>query len=71
MRWEVRGMTRAMKAWLSEHGLTATDIARALGWKDTTMYYVLAGHRAPPSELHDILCNVYGMTEEEFKGAMK
>lgn len=64
-------MTKAMKSWLSEHGLTATNIADAMGYKYSRIYRILDGRLKPPAEFREMMIDVYGMTEEEYKGAMK
>mgnify|MGYP002627265445 CR=1 FL=1 len=64
-------MTTDMKQWLSEHGLTATQIADALGWKHWRMWGVLSGRLPAPRELQGLFCGVYGMTASEYENLIE
>ena len=64
-------MTAAMKNWLHDHGLTAIETMRRAGIFNRHYFYrVLDGTYPAPKNLHDTMCNVYGMSEEEWTEAI-
>lgn len=62
-------MTPKMRTWLSEHGLTALDVARRSGIAKRDMYRIMSGQKAVPFELKHTLLRIYGMTDAEFREA--
>lgn len=62
-------MTAMLKAWLSERGLTALDVARRSGIAQLDMYRILSGSKDVPFELKHTLQRIYGMTDAEFREA--
>lgn len=63
-------MTRAMKAWLTDHGLTAVQVADRAGVNIRKMYRQLGGRAPVQQELTDTLCKIYGMTPAEMQEAI-
>lgn len=64
-------MTEAMKRFIMGRGITALTLAERCGMcVPRDIYMILWGYKAPTPELHDVLCGIYGMTEEEFTAAM-
>lgn len=62
-------MTKMLRTWLSDHGLTALDVARRSGIARRDMYRILSGSKAVPYELKYTLKRIYGMTDAEFREA--
>ena len=63
-------MTQTMKRFLTWRGITATTIADRAGLAvQRDIYGMLWGFIEPAPELHDVLCGIYGMTEEEYADA--
>lgn len=62
-------MTKALRTWLSERGLTALDVARRSGIARRDMYRILSGSKAVPYELKHTLTRIYGMTDAEYREA--
>ena len=62
-------MTKALRTWLSERGLTALDVARRSGIARRDMYRILSGSKAVPFELKHTLQRIYGMTDAEYREA--
>lgn len=62
-------MTKMLRTWLSERGLTALDVARRSGIARRDMYRILSGQKAVPFELKHTLLRIYGMTDDEFREA--
>lgn len=60
-------MTKMLRTWLSDHGLTALDVARRSGIARRDMYRILSGSKAVPYELKYTLQRIYGMTDAEYK----
>ena len=64
-------MTAKMKQWLHDHGITGLDVMRKAGIYNRHYFYrVINGTYPAPKQLHDTLCCVFGMTEEEWREAM-
>ena len=64
-------MTKCMKEWLHDHGLTAVAVMDRIGITDRhDQSRILNGKKKAPKELHDTLCRIYGMTEAEYKEAI-
>ena len=68
-------MTPEMKKFLHERGITAMDVARRLNlYVPRDIYGILNGtmcvHHSTWSKIKEILCGVYGMTEDEYNAAM-
>lgn len=64
-------MTKAMKRFIMGRGITALTLAERCGLVvKRDIYDMLNGFVPPSKELHDVLCGIYGMTEQEFQEAM-
>jgi len=68
-------VTAEMKKFLHERGLTAMDVAKRVPlYVPTDIYGILNGtravHRSTRAKIKDVLCRVYGMTENEYEAAM-
>lgn len=63
-------MTRAMKTWLTDHGLTAIQVANRAGMDIRKMYRQLGGRAPVQKELTDTLCGIFGITEQEYQEAI-
>lgn len=61
-------MKAEMKHWLSDHGLTALQVAQRAGLPmPTDIWRMLRGGMPMHPNLKPTLCSVYGMTEAEWK----
>ena len=63
-------MTKEMKKWLHDHGLTAVQVAERAGILVPDIYRQLSGGMVPNPSLRDTLCGVYGMTSAEYREAI-
>lgn len=68
---KVNAMTKMLRKWLSDRGLTALDVARRSGIARRDMYRILSGSKAVPFELKHTLLRIYGMTDAEYKEAFQ
>ena len=64
-------MTANMRRWLTDHGLTAVQVADMAGIRIRDLYDSLSGRRPVQSELRTTLRSVYGMTEAEYREAVQ
>lgn len=64
-------MTPNMKRWLTDHGLTAVQVADKAGVRIRDLYDSLSGKRPVQPELQSTLRSVYGMTEQEYREAVQ
>lgn len=72
----VNGMTKEMKQWLRDRGLTASKVADNIGVSRTEFYTMLDGRvswwmSTSYYKVHHALINYYGMTEQEFRSYIR
>ena len=68
-------MKREFRKWMTEHGVTAVQIAEKAEIEEPReIWHILSGRKKPPQgtfeKLHDTLIRVYGMSEAEYKEAV-
>lgn len=72
----VNDMTREMKQWLRDRGLTASKVADNIGVSRNEFYTMLDGRvswwmSTSYDKVRHALINYYGMTEQEFRSFIR